>query len=113
MLPKRQRLNLNLPRDRAIFRQKKIEGNFLKLYFRGSINNEFKLGVSIPKKIVAKATDRNKIKRIVHSILESHTIKNKSIEILVIVIKKYQTITEKSLFTEEFKLFLNGLEKEC
>lgn len=112
MLPKRQRLNLNLPENRSIFRQKKIEGNFLKLYSRRSTNNEFKFGVSVPKRVVAKATDRNKVKRVVYSILESHAIKNKNIEILIIIIKNYQEPKEKHLFVEEYKLFLDGLEND-
>jgi ribonuclease P protein component len=64
MLRKSQRLNLSLPQNRKIFREKHLSSKNLTLYFRNA--NQFKAAVVIPKKNVPLAVDRNQVRRILY-----------------------------------------------
>jgi len=113
MFPKQQRLNLGVVEDRTIYKNKKIEKRFLRLFSRKVVKLGFKFGVSVPKKNVAKATDRNKIKRRAYSVIESHSINKKNIELLLVLKENYLEITDgESLFIKEFKDSLGELESQ-
>ncbi len=113
MLPKSQRLNLSEPTDRFIFRHRAIETKHFAAYSRKSLSNLFKFGTSIPKKNVLKASRRNKIKRIIYSVLESHQILSKKIELLIVTTKDFKTTGEnKQFFKEELTGVLNSLFKQ-
>ena len=51
--------------DQVLCEGSKKSDNCFKVSYLASSNHKARLGISVPKRIVKKATDRNKIKRIV------------------------------------------------
>lgn len=112
MLPKSQRLNLSESVNRSIFRHRAVETKYFVIYSRKSLDNLFKFGISISKKNVLKASNRNKLKRVIYSVLESHQLINKKIELLIVITKDFETIeNNKQLIKEELVGVFDYLSK--
>jgi len=64
MLPAKNRLGTGFFRKKKASKGKTLEGNDLKIKVLSS-QGQFKLAVIVSKKVASKATDRNRIKRII------------------------------------------------
>lgn len=84
MLPKPQRLNLK--KDfKWIASGKKLESGILKIFIKSGENEYPRVGIAVPSKIFAKATDRNRAKRLTSSAFEAlYTALPKSVNILAL-----------------------------
>ncbi len=107
MLPKDSRLNLVKPINRRIFKEDFKQSNHFKLYYRQSLSNDFKAAVVIPVKIINKAAHRNKLRRLLYSTIETHSIKNCGLELVVMMIKK--PVKNEKRLKEELGVLLNKL----
>ena len=94
MLPKSQRLNLK--KDfKWVAAGKKLETKYLKLFIKLGDNQIPKVGVAVSSKTFAKATERNRARRIVAAAVES-LYQNLPNNINIIALPKAGVINVKS-----------------
>ncbi|QMT98535.1 ribonuclease P protein component [Mycoplasma tullyi] len=81
------------------------------IYAEKNRENKIKIGISVPKKLFAKAVTRNKIKRQVRSFFDEFTDWNKSLNILIKVNNvNYLTnsyLAKKKEFFDTYKKVVN------
>ncbi|MBI3103475.1 ribonuclease P protein component [Candidatus Daviesbacteria bacterium] len=70
MLPKSQRLNLKTD-FKWVASGKKIESRYLKLFIRWGENKTPRVGIAVSSRIFKKATERNRVKRLVSQAVQS------------------------------------------
>ncbi len=86
MLPKKQKLNLGKSNNRSIFSSsEKFKTAHFLFFFRSGAS--FKASVVIPKRKVSLAAKRNRLKRRIYSILDDHQIRNRKIQLVVLLTK--------------------------
>ncbi len=101
MLSKDQRLNLKTAQNQQIFKGNRINSLHLTVYYRKSTQKEPVFLVVIPKKIINKATQRNKIKRRLYEVLKECAERLKRVEVVVFVKKEADNYLEYDLETKE------------
>jgi ribonuclease P protein component len=70
--------------DHAIHAENILDKCF-KVYFVRNEKNNAKLGIIARKKTIPRATDRNRVKRIIREIFRQHSIKNHGLDLVVMV----------------------------
>ena len=75
----------NINFDRVIKEGKILKSKHYRLYYTPNDKKESRLGISLPKSIITKAHDRNRLKRIIRNTLLG--LKNENIDI-VFLLKK-------------------------
>jgi len=88
MLAKSQKLNLGKGENRRIFSGNKIKTESLTIYFQKAKENHSRFLVIVPKKIINKAVDRNRIKRQLYSLIRSFLKDLEGLDAVVYVDKK-------------------------
>lgn len=94
MLPKSQRLNLK--KDfKWVASGKKVETKYLKLFVKHGDNQIPRIGIAVSGKSFRKATQRNRVKRLVSAAFESIYSKLPS-EVNIVALPKARVIDVKS-----------------
>lgn len=84
MLSKQKKLNLSHSEARNFFFFKQKKKGTIKVFYRhNDIKSSSKIAVVIPKKIIQKATQRNKIKRFIFRSIENHPILAEPIDLVI------------------------------
>ncbi len=81
----------------------------LSFYYLPNQNNNFRIGITISKKVSKLAVVRNKIKRQLLAILDKHYDKNKKLDI-VIIVKPNSTNNSFNEFELEIKRFISKIK---
>lgn len=109
MLPKKNRLNLKKQNNRNLFRKKIIESESIKYFADNSKNSNFKSAVVVSKKAYNKAFQRNKLRRKLYQIIQTHPVKKLPINLVLLVYKKseHEQDLEEIMVKENLDKILN------
>lgn len=90
---------------------KSVVNRFYKLFYIDNQSGNARLGIIAAKKCMKHAVDRNRCKRMVREIFRLHPIKNKNID-LVVLVRKASVTAFTSESSELIKLF-DQVESKC
>lgn len=79
-------------------------------YLQNAIKNS-RLGIVASKKNYSKAVDRNQIKRVIREVFRHHTIKDKSLDLVVLVKGAYFDNGKKS--DNDLAILFSKIEEKC
>lgn len=88
MLPKKNRLNLKLEKNRRLFKNLRYDSFGIKYYVQKNEELRFQAAAVPSVKNFNKAVERNKVRRIVYQVVDSHPIKNLSVKLVLVVYGK-------------------------
>jgi ribonuclease P protein component len=112
MFSRFHRLNFSLSQDRSLFRTGTIynEPSFqLAFDFKGK---SFQFGVLVPKKIIAKATTRNALRRVIISALPRSIVELSNLRLAVKLTSTQATKLSQEQWVGFFEKFLATLNKQ-
>ncbi len=112
MLPKKSRLNLAKPQNQRIFKAARKTSSHFKVFYRPSKRKIFKAAVVIPIKLFRKAAWRNKWRRKVYALVESHQICKLPVELALVCIKVWKNDEDWLLIKKDLEEKLNEIRQE-
>ena len=72
-----------------VIRAENITTKQFKIFFAGNSKKNARLGIVASKKMLPKAADRNRIKRIIREVFRDHHIKQRKLDLVVMVARDY------------------------
>lgn len=94
-----------------VVRAKSLSGKGFKVFFVLNQGSNARLGIIVGKKTVPGATDRNRIKRIIRDTFRRHDVKQRNLDIVVMVTRAAPE--ENSAQAENLKMLFNRVESRC
>lgn len=88
-----------------------VADKYYKLFFVRNMQPNSRLGIIAAKRNLPKAVDRNRAKRIVRNLFRCHEIKQRGIDIVVMV--RSVTPQDSSLLREALKKLFNRVDNRC
>jgi ribonuclease P protein component len=96
--------------DRVIHAEN-IANRFFKIFFAGNDKKNARLGIISSKKILPKAVDRNRVKRIIREAFRQHNIKTSKLDVVVMVRSAYALESRK--LNDSLATLLDRVEDRC
>jgi ribonuclease P protein component len=112
MLPKKSRLNLIKPQNQQIFKAAYKTSSHFKIFYRLSEQRKFKAAVVIPIKLFRKAAGRNKWRRKVYALVESHQINKLPVELVPVCIRSLKNDEEWLAIKRDLEEKLDEISQE-
>lgn len=82
-----------------------------KVFFAQNGRNNARLGIVSSKKILPRAVDRNRVKRLIRETFRQHSIKSRKLDVVVMVRPAYAQ--EASMQNNNLAMLLDGVENRC
>ena len=92
-----------------VIRAENIADKYFKIFFAHNCHNNARLGIVASKKMLSRAVDRNRIKRVIREIFRQHNIKLLKLDVVVIV-KRSQKIDKR---IENLERLFSQVENRC
>jgi ribonuclease P protein component len=112
MLPKKSRLNLTKSHNQQIFKAAYKTSSHFKIFYRFSEQRKFKATVVMPIKLFRKAVWRNKWRRKVYALVESHQICKLPVELALICIRNLKNDKEWPAIKKDLEEKLDEISQE-
>ncbi len=94
MLSKKHKLNLSKQAERDIFKHRVLDSSGLRYFAHPNCKKKFKAAVIVPKKVFAKASVRNNVRRKIYQIIANHKISSYPINLVLLVQTKKKEINK-------------------
>lgn len=96
--------------DRAV-QAESITDKHYKIFFVHNDKSNARLGIITSKKILPRATDRNRIKRVIREVFRQHSIKTQKLDMVVMVRHAY--VQQPSMRSDNLKMLFSQVESRC
>jgi ribonuclease P protein component len=96
--------------DRVI-NAENIADKYIKIFFIRNGNGNARLGIVASKKILPRAVDRNRFKRVIREAFRQHNIKSKNLDMVVMV--RHACTQETGVQTNNLETLFSRVEYRC
>jgi ribonuclease P protein component len=90
---------------------KSIADKSFKICFSNNFKNNARLGIVASKKMLPRATDRNRVKRIIRETFRHHSIKACKLDLVVLVRRDYSQKVDAQI--DNLQRLFSQVEKRC
>ena len=96
--------------DRVV-QAENIADKHFKVFFTRNSRDNARLGIIASKKILPRATDRNRIKRVIREAFRQHSIKAQKLDMVVMV--RHACAQETGMRGDNLKILFSRVENRC
>jgi len=94
-----------------VIRAENIADTYFKVFFSRNCDSNARLGIIASKKLLSRAVDRNRVKRIIREAFRKHNIKFCKLDLVVVVKRDYFRMV--SLRIDNLEMLFSQIENRC
>ena len=94
-----------------VLQAEKISDKYFKIFFACNGKENARLGIVTSKRMLSRAVDRNRVKRMIRQVFRQHEIKLCRLDIVVMLARTYAQ--QNDLQSEKLQMLFSRLENRC